>query len=212
MKKEYVEVEVASLEAYEKNTRRHSAKQVEEIGRSLKQFGQFKNIVIDDKGTILAGHGLVEAMKAEGRKTVTALQFNGLTKKQKAKLVLADNRTQDLGKDDFDAVEDLIRFINDTDIPGYDAEAIDLLLMQANEDVKKATETIDRETEQQFSNSTDSGDGPGFLGEGSTAATEAPGADPESMEEIEGHIPGTRVRVEYNKKIVCPHCHKEVWL
>ena len=51
----------ARLKPYARNARTHSKKQVRQIARSIETFGFTNPILIDDAGTILAGHGRVAA-------------------------------------------------------------------------------------------------------------------------------------------------------
>jgi ParB-like chromosome segregation protein Spo0J len=48
---------VASLKPYEKNARTHSAEQVEQLVRSIKEFGFTNPLLIDEQDRIIAGHG-----------------------------------------------------------------------------------------------------------------------------------------------------------
>ena len=48
------------------NARTHSPKQIRQIAESIKNFGFTNPVLIDETGTILAGHGRVEAAKLLG--------------------------------------------------------------------------------------------------------------------------------------------------
>jgi ParB-like chromosome segregation protein Spo0J len=52
-----------SLKPNPRNARTHSAKQIDQIAESIKQFSFIVPIVIDEKRTILAGHGRHAAAK-----------------------------------------------------------------------------------------------------------------------------------------------------
>lgn len=217
MKAEYTEVGLDKLSPFDGNTRIHTEIQIAELRRSLKQFGQFRNIVIDEENTILAGHGIVTAMFAEGWKKAKAYRISGLSRKDKAKLLLADNKTQDMGREDFDAVEQLIKEIGDFDIPGYDESTLKALILESEQVMADTTEYINSEYEQTFArdrnmDEAQGEDGESFMEMGDD--TEDPeletfGAEPD---QIEAHKPHTRVRIQYNKKLICPHCHGEVWV
>ena len=112
---------LADLAPMPKNTRNHSDAQLKEFMRSLSQFGQIRPIVIDEKGTIIVGHGLWMAMQKMGLEDAKCLVKPGLTEKQKIKLMLADNKIFTLGTEDFGRLDDLLRELQDFDIPGYDA-------------------------------------------------------------------------------------------
>lgn len=59
------EVGLAELRPHPRNYNKHPAAQVERLRASLRKFGQVRSIVVWGS-TILAGHGLVEAARAEG--------------------------------------------------------------------------------------------------------------------------------------------------
>ncbi len=50
---------IGSLRPYEKNPRRHSAKQIGQIADSIRRFGFTNPVIIDGESRIVAGHGRV---------------------------------------------------------------------------------------------------------------------------------------------------------
>ena len=52
---------IATVKPSPKNTRAHSPDQVDRLRASLNRFGWTKPIVVDEKGEILAGHGIYQA-------------------------------------------------------------------------------------------------------------------------------------------------------
>ena len=125
---------LAELREPEKNIRRHTEKQLKEYVRSLRMFGQIKPIVIDETGEIIAGNGLYEALKSMGAESCDCYVVNGLTGKQKKKLMLADNRVYELGITDTDIFEELIRELDgDIDVPGWDTDLLEMLSASAAE-------------------------------------------------------------------------------
>ena len=89
-------VKISSLTPYTSNARTHSAKQIRQLARSIKQFGFLNPVLIDKEGTILAGHGRVEAAKLAGLTEVPVVQISHLTPAQKKAYILADNRLAEL--------------------------------------------------------------------------------------------------------------------
>ncbi len=63
------------LKPYSRNARTHSAKQIAEIAASIKAFGFNNPVLIDKAGTLIAGHGRVEAAKLLGLATVPAIRL-----------------------------------------------------------------------------------------------------------------------------------------
>lgn len=121
------QIEISKLRLPETNTRRHSEKQIAEIAKSVEKFGQIRPIVIDEANTVWCGNGLVEAFKSLGRDKVYTLQVKGLSESDKKKLMLADNKTYQLGFDDAAAIEQVMMELDDFDIPGFDSEVLDAL-------------------------------------------------------------------------------------
>lgn len=77
---------------YDRNARTHSKKQITQIASSIGRFGFNNPVLIDADGTIVAGHGRVEAAKQLGLKTVPVIRLEHLSDAQKRAYILADNR------------------------------------------------------------------------------------------------------------------------
>ena len=56
-------VDVSALSAFAGNPRTHSDGQVDQIAASIREFGWTNPILVDADGTIIAGHGRLEAAK-----------------------------------------------------------------------------------------------------------------------------------------------------
>ncbi len=70
-------VPVAGLKPHPRNYNRHDHGQVEDLRESLRQFGQVRSIVVQATKNpkvflIVAGHGITEAARLEGVKTLKA--------------------------------------------------------------------------------------------------------------------------------------------
>ena len=125
-----IKKKLSELRRPKKNVRNHSIKQIEEFKRSVQMFGQIRPIVIDEDNVILAGNGLVMALEALGRTEAECYVAAGLTEAGKKKLMLADNRIFNLGVDDLQAFEEIILELDhDFDIPGYDADLLETLVI-----------------------------------------------------------------------------------
>src|SRR5919204_2349119 len=60
-------VPITDLATNPRNARTHSARQIQEIARSIERFGFNNPVLIDERNKIIAGHGRVEAAKLLGR-------------------------------------------------------------------------------------------------------------------------------------------------
>ena len=88
----YKKVDIQSLKPWENNPRTHSADQINQIRRSIREFGFTNPLLIDESGLVIAGHGRVEAAKREGLTELPVIELQGLTEAQKRALLIADNQ------------------------------------------------------------------------------------------------------------------------
>jgi DNA modification methylase len=77
---------------YVNNSRTHDEAQVAQIASSIKEFGFTNPILIDDEGSIIAGHGRVMAARKLSLDTVPTITLSGLSDLQKRAYIIADNK------------------------------------------------------------------------------------------------------------------------
>ncbi len=228
IEREKIIVNLKELKAPEKNVRMHPEKQIKEIIKSLDKFGQYRDIVIDENNTVLAGNGLLEAMLMRGDTIANAVRLVGLSEKEKYKFMLADNKTFSLGVDDLEAINDVIASLgDDLDVPGYDEETLKMIVAAAEDVTEKIMKygTIDEsqidtikakgehrekymENAEKFQESQQDNDTDNIYYEelrNISANTDnvdnlyAQGADSEQLSEI-------------RKSVFCPKCGERIWL
>jgi len=83
---------VADLTPYARNARTHSDAQIDQIAASIVEWGWTTPILLDDEGTIIAGHGRVLAALKLGLDEVPVMVASGWTEDQKRAYSLADNK------------------------------------------------------------------------------------------------------------------------
>jgi ParB-like nuclease domain len=71
--------DLQTLRPSQHNARTHSKRQIEQIARSIERFGFLNPVLIDASGTIIAGHGRVEAAKQLGLGCVPTLRIEHLS-------------------------------------------------------------------------------------------------------------------------------------
>lgn len=201
-----VKRKLSELKQAEKNIRMHPDKQINEYIRSLEKNGQLKPIVIDENNVIWIGNGLYQAMTKAGYKEAYCLLKEGMTEKDKKKMMLSDNRIFDLGVDDMAAFDEFIlEFKDDLDVPGFDEDLLKSLLADATEvddmmssyglvgEEKKAEITAAKETyekqEEAFAQSAQNG----------APQPEYSPAHENTSEEV-------------GRYVVCPKCGEKIWL
>jgi len=141
---------VDELIPYARNSRTHSDAQVAQIAASIKEFGFTNPVLIDETGSIIAGHGRVLASRKLNLVSVPCIQLSHLTEAQKKAYIIADNKLAlNAGWDDeMLAVEltDLKDMGFDLDLTGFNQEELDALLGEfaadAIEEIDEINETV----------------------------------------------------------------------
>ena len=83
---------VADLIPYARNARTHSDAQVAQIAASVTEWGWTTPVLVDEAGSIIAGHGRVMAARKLGLADVPVMVATGWSEAQKKAYVLADNQ------------------------------------------------------------------------------------------------------------------------
>ena len=125
---------IASLKPFASNARTHSARQLNQIAASIREFGFTNPVLIDQESVIIAGHGRLAAAKLIGLDQVPTIQLEHLSEEQKRAYVLADNKlAENSGWDpeilaiEFQHLSSLdLSF--DLEITGFDTAEIDRLI------------------------------------------------------------------------------------
>ncbi len=135
---------VASLTAHPANYRRHPPEQIEVLRRSIRAHGLQKPVVIKADGTMLAGHGLVEAARLEGYSQVPVHVYTG---KHPDAFLIADNFSAQLAIDDEPALAALLTRLAAGDelaASGYTDDGLGSLIAKLEmEDAQRREETFD---------------------------------------------------------------------
>lgn len=131
---EYLEPE--SLLFYERNARTHSDEQIEQIKKSIQEFGFANPVLVDEDNEIIAGHGRTAAALELGLGDIPVVRLAGLSDAQKRALRLADNRiAENSGWDgellqlELDALQELDF---DLDALGFDVDELDDLVREVD--------------------------------------------------------------------------------
>lgn len=108
---------VSRLVPYEKNAKKHEPKQVAKIAESIKVHGWTTRIVVEEDGTIIAGHGRrLAAISIDPACEVPVLVLKGITKEQARALRLIDNKVQEGGYDTALLADELRELVVDLDV------------------------------------------------------------------------------------------------
>ena len=92
LKVEYIPIE--QLKPYEKNAKIHTPEQIEQIKKSIQEFGMNDPIGIWGKDNLIVeGHGRLQACKELGVKEVPVIRLDDLTDEQRRAYTLVHNQT-----------------------------------------------------------------------------------------------------------------------
>jgi DNA modification methylase len=135
---------IAGLTPYSGNARTHSPRQISEIASSIKAFGFNNPVLVDKDGTIIAGHGRVEAAKTLGFETVPVIRIEHLSDAKKRAYILADNRLAEKAGWDREILAIELQHLSSLDlefdltITGFEMAEIDVLLGETETKVDDA--------------------------------------------------------------------------
>lgn len=104
------------LKAYSANARQHSEAQVAELARSIERFGWAAPILIENDGTVIAGHGRLRAAELLEIERVPVVRLSNLTNEQARALRLADNRLAELATWDDELLAQELRELRHLDV------------------------------------------------------------------------------------------------
>lgn len=116
-------IRIDELIPYENNAKIHGPDQIEQLRRSLREFGFVSPVLIDEDKNLIAGHGRVEAARAEGMIEVPYVTVSDLTEAQRRAYIIADNRLTEAGVWDAGRLklemQELQALEFDTDLTGF---------------------------------------------------------------------------------------------
>lgn len=130
-------VRIDELKPYENNAKIHGPEQIEQLRKSLREFGFVSPVLIDEDNNLIAGHGRVEAARAEGMSEVPYVLVSNLTETQRRAYIIADNRLAEAGA--WDAarlkfeMQELQSFGFDAELTGFVMDEIETIPVSAYE-------------------------------------------------------------------------------
>ena len=206
-------INLSELKPLKDNVRRHSEKQVDELVRSVTQFGQTRAIVIDEENNILIGNGLYYALQKMGKTECECFRKTGLSETEKKKLILTDNKVYSLGSDDYDGIHKYIQEITmtgDFDIAGFDTYTLEMMTI-GEEENEEVMQDYGKITDEKLINS-----------EPSQAPQNPPQSVPQqSMDKTiptpqnvpeETPAPSAPPVSHTQKSVICPNCGEVIYL
>lgn len=131
-----ISVPVNDLIPYENNPRINNDEAVDAVAASIKSFGFKVPIIIDSDMVIVAGHTRHKAAMQLGLEEVPCIMADDLTEDQVRKFRLADNKTAEISKWDFEELQKEI-----SEIRGIDMSDFGFMI----EDISKFKKQVEQE-------------------------------------------------------------------
>ncbi|MCX2977169.1 site-specific DNA-methyltransferase [Candidatus Marimicrobium litorale] len=125
---------IHALTPFEHNARTHSRKQIQQIARSIEQFGFNNPVLVDNDYRIIAGHGRVQAAQLLGMQAVPTICLDHLSEAETRAYILADNRLADLAGWDQEILAIEFQHLMamdidfDIEITGFDLPEIEIMI------------------------------------------------------------------------------------
>lgn len=117
---EIIKIKIGDLKPYEKNAKIHTEQQVEQIKKSIEQFGMNDPIAVWGKDNlIIEGHGRLEALKQLGYEEVECIRLDHLTDEERKAYTLAHNKLTMNTDFDFDILEQELNDIDTIDMSDF---------------------------------------------------------------------------------------------
>jgi DNA modification methylase len=121
----------SSLKPFTGNERRHPEDQIARLMKSIARVWT-NPLLIDEAGTILAGHGRLEAARRLGLHEVPTLTITGLSESEKRAIVIADNALPAQAEWDFELLREhfknLVEVDFDVELTGFSTGEVDLII------------------------------------------------------------------------------------
>jgi DNA modification methylase len=131
--------EIQQLVPHPRNARTHSNGQIRQIADSIGGFGFTNPVLVDRSGTIVAGHGRVQAAKLLGMKKVPTICLDSLNEDQIRAYIIADNKLAEKAGWDNSILAIELQHLTSIDLgfdvalTGFEIGEIDLILQESKE-------------------------------------------------------------------------------
>jgi hypothetical protein len=122
-----------SLKANPRNPRIHTDKQINQIARSMKEFGAIMPRVVDRNSQIIIGHGRVRAAQLIGINELPTIRVEHLTEAQATALAIADNKLTENSTWNDELLAQQLKSLSeeldfDVEVTGFEVGEIDVMI------------------------------------------------------------------------------------
>jgi len=145
-------IDPITLKPHPDNAKVHTDKQIDRVAKSMDNTGgSVQPILIDENNTILAGHGRWMAHKKRGDISCPTIMKRGLSDAQKKKFLLADNQTNAMTGNDFEAVSALLIGLDSEGVEiadiGFSEKELDAFLNYSEEEADAKRDKLEESSE-----------------------------------------------------------------
>ncbi len=124
---EIIRLKINDITPYEKNAKIHTEAQIEQIKKSIQEFGMNDPISVwGENNTIVEGHGRLEALKQLGYTEVDCIRLDHLTDEERKAYTLAHNKINMNTGFDIDLLDEELDSIEDIDMSDFGFLDMDL--------------------------------------------------------------------------------------
>ncbi len=120
-------IKITELKRYDKNARKHPARQIDLLAQNIQEFGFTTPLLVDADNNVIAGHGRLLALEKLQHIEAPCVRMSDLTKQQVKALRLADNQLASMSDWEMDLVIEELLTIEPymVELTGFDAQLID---------------------------------------------------------------------------------------
>ena len=138
---EIVKIKINNLKPYKNNAKKHPKKQIEQIKKSIQEFGMNDPIAVWGKDNLIVeGHGRLEALKELGYKEVECIRLDHLTDEERKAYTLAHNKLTMNSDFDFEVLDNELNNILNIDMSDFGFE----LDLENEENIIERTDLSDK--------------------------------------------------------------------
>lgn len=120
---EIVKIKIDDLTPYKNNAKIHTSEQIEQIKKSIEEFGMNDPIAVWGKDNIIVeGHGRLEALKQLGYTEVDCIRLDHLTDEERKAYTLAHNKLTMNTDFDFEILNSELADIDNIDMSDFGFE------------------------------------------------------------------------------------------
>lgn len=151
-------INIEDVKVYENNAKLHPAEQIEQIKKSIQEFGNNDPIAVDENNVIIEGHGRLIALKELGYKEIEVIRLSHLNEEQKKAYMLVHNKLTMNSDFDLDLLQEELSNIVNFDMSDYGFS----LMIENIDSYEEGEEKIAKELDEannyvvlEFNNNTD---------------------------------------------------------